>query len=113
MAILLFKISKTTILHIAEIVLTMNVPLNQQKNDITGKKMERMLLNFKLIKAEKLASKNSKAYWDIKRKANLNLDAKINKFSETDYKILSNYCKKLKIDFYRHLLFDAIDFLNH
>jgi len=57
---------------------------------------------FQTYKADKIASKFSKAYWDTskeKTKSQHQLFSKFDKFTSLDYKILANYCKKIKIDF--------------
>lgn len=53
-------------------------------------------------KAEKLASKFAKAYWDKKEEkenSQLKLYKKFDKFEFQDYLKVINYCKKIKIDF--------------
>jgi sialic acid synthase SpsE len=57
---------------------------------------------FQTYKADKIAMINSKAYWDTSKekiKTQHKLFSKFDKFDDNDYKFLSNYCKKLKIDF--------------
>lgn len=59
-------------------------------------------VKFQYYKAEKITSKKSPAYWDLeKEKTNsqYKLFKKYDKFNKNDYINLSNYCKKLKIDF--------------
>jgi len=72
---------------------------------------------FQTYKAEKLASKNSKAYWDLKKektKSQYELFSKFDKFTKKDYKKLSYYCKKVKIDFLSTPFdLEAVDFLNN
>ena len=57
---------------------------------------------FQTYKANKLASKTSPAYWDLKKeptKSQFKLFQKFDTFSTKDYKELANYCKKLRINF--------------
>jgi len=112
------KISKNKQFYIiAEIGVNHECSIKSAKKMISeAKKNGAHAAKFQTYKAGKLASKNSKAYWDIKKektKSQFELFSKFDKFSETDYKILSNYCKKLKIDFLSTPFdLDAIDFLN-
>ena len=57
-------------------------------------------VKFQAYKAEKIASKNSPAYWDIKKENTKNqydLFRKYDHFNEDDFKLLSKFCKKTKI----------------
>ena len=57
---------------------------------------------FQTYKADKIASKFSKAYWDTskeKTKSQHQLFSKFDKFTSLDYIILAKYCKKINIDF--------------
>ena len=59
-------------------------------------------IKFQSYKAEKLASKYSPAYWDQnkeKTKTQFELFKKYDSFNNDDYKKLSEYSKKRKIDF--------------
>ncbi len=59
-------------------------------------------VKFQTYKASKIASKYAKAYWDIKKEPTKNqfdLFKKYDSFNESDYKLLSKYCKKISIDF--------------
>jgi N-acetylneuraminate synthase len=59
-------------------------------------------VKFQAYKANKIASKNSPAYWDTKKESNKNqydLFKKYEKFNEKDFKLLHNFCQKIKIDF--------------
>jgi sialic acid synthase SpsE len=71
---------------------------------------------FQTYKAENLASKNSPAYWDTSLEKSLNqynLFKKFDNFNQEDYFLLSEYCKKLNIDFISTPFdYDAIDFLD-
>jgi len=71
---------------------------------------------FQTYKAEKLASKNSPAYWNIKKEKTLSqykLFKKFDKFDYSHYRELYFYCKKKKIEF-ASTPFDeeAVNFLN-
>ena len=57
---------------------------------------------FQIYKAEKLAAKNSPAYWDLNEeptKSQRALFSKYDKLSNEDYRIISEYCEKIKIEF--------------
>ena len=59
-------------------------------------------VKFQSYTAEKLASKNSPAYWDTtKEKNSKSIPAfkKYDQFSYKEYEELSNYCKQINIDF--------------
>lgn len=71
---------------------------------------------FQSYKAETLASKNSPAYWDIKKetiKSQFELFKKYDVFSKKEYKKLASYSKKIGIDFISTPFDDnAVDYLN-
>jgi sialic acid synthase SpsE len=57
---------------------------------------------FQSYKAEKLAARNSPAYWDLseeKTKTQYELFQKFDSFEVSDYQMLSDCCNKLNIDF--------------
>ena len=57
---------------------------------------------FQSYKAEKLAARNSPAYWDLseeKTKTQYELFQKFDSFEVNDYQMLSDCCNKLNIDF--------------
>ena len=59
-------------------------------------------IKLQCYKAEKIASKYAKAYWDKKENIEnnqLKLFKKFDKFNEKDYIKIIKYCKKIKIDF--------------
>ena len=59
-------------------------------------------VKFQFYKAHKIASKFSPAYWDTNKEKSKNqydLFKKYDSFEIKQYEILSNYCKKLKVDF--------------
>lgn len=59
-------------------------------------------IKLQCYKAEKLASRYAKAYWDKKEEKEnnqLKLYKRYDKFNEKDYTELYKYCKKIKIDF--------------
>jgi N-acetylneuraminate synthase len=71
---------------------------------------------FQSYKAELITSKNSPSYWDTSKekiKNQFNLFKKYDRFNETDYIKLYNYCKSLKIDFastpFDHEAVDMLD----
>ncbi len=73
-------------------------------------------IKFQTYKANKIASKNSPYYWDLKKektKSQFELFSKFDTFDEKHYKILYNYCKKKKIEFMSTPFdIDAVNFLN-
>tara|TARA_B100000963_G_C22611943_1_gene665305 strand:+ start:1081 stop:2124 length:1044 start_codon:yes stop_codon:yes gene_type:complete len=73
-------------------------------------------IKFQTYKASKIASKNSPYYWDIKKektRSQYELFSKFDKFNFKEYKILSNYCKKKKIEFLSTPFdLNAVNFLN-
>ena len=73
-------------------------------------------VKFQTYKANKIASKQSPYYWDLKEektKSQFELFEKYDKFNEKEYKILFNEAKKNKIDFLSTPFDnDSVDFLN-
>ena len=72
-------------------------------------------VKFQTYKAEKLASKNSPYYWDLKEKSKnqYHLFKKYDFFNEKEYINLAKYCDDYKIDFLSTPFDDeAIEFLN-
>ena len=73
-------------------------------------------VKFQTYKAEKLASKNSPAYWDTKKektKSQFQLFKKYDNFEKKDYIHLYNYSKNKGIDFLSTPFdLDSIDFLD-
>ncbi len=71
---------------------------------------------FQTYKADKLASKNSPAYWDINKEPTSSqhkLFQKYDSFNEDDYVNLFEHCKKYKIDFLSTPFDDdSLDFLD-
>lgn len=71
---------------------------------------------FQTYKAEKIASKNSPAYWDTSKEpteSQYKLFKKFDSFSEDEYVELANYCHTRGIDFVSTPFdLDAIDFLS-
>ncbi len=72
---------------------------------------------FQSYKADKIASKNSPAYWDISKeptKSQYDLFKKFDSFDEKNYIELYEYCKKVDIDFMSTPFdLEAVDFLNN
>jgi sialic acid synthase SpsE len=73
-------------------------------------------VKFQTYKAEKLASKNSPAYWDTTQEPTLSqyeLFKKYDSFNLSDYRVLHDFCKKIGIDFmstpFDHDSVDIID----
>jgi sialic acid synthase SpsE len=69
---------------------------------IDAKKGGAQAVKFQAYKAETIASKESPAYWDIKKEKTRNqysLFKKYDCFGKKEFIILHNFCKKKKIDF--------------
>ena len=88
---------------IAEIGVNHSCSLNVAKKMILqAKKGGAQAVKFQSYKAEKIAKRNSKAYWDTskeKTKSQFELFSKYDKFGLNEYKQLANFCKKAEIDF--------------
>lgn len=73
-------------------------------------------VKFQSYKAEKIACKDSPYYWDFKEipvKTQFKLFKKFDKFNFKEYKILKNFCDKLKIDFLSTPFdLEAVDYLD-
>ena len=73
-------------------------------------------VKFQSYKAEKIACKKSPYYWDLKEvpvKSQYELFKKFDKFGYKEFKLLKNYCDKLKIDFLSTPFdLDAVDYLD-
>lgn len=71
---------------------------------------------FQSYKAEKIASKNSPAYWDTSKEptdSQYKLFKKYDGFGEEQYKELAKYCNEIGIDFLSTPFdLEAVDFLN-
>ena len=92
-----------TIYFIAEIGVNHEADLKLAKKIILdAKKGGAQAIKLQSYKAEKIASKYARAYWDKKEEkedSQLKLYKRFDKFEETDYQKIINYCKKIKIDF--------------
>jgi len=88
---------------IAEVGVNHNCNLSLAKNYIKlCKNAGADAVKFQTYKADKIASKFSPAYWDLKEektKSQYDLFKKYDKFNYADYKFLFNECKKLKINY--------------
>lgn len=73
-------------------------------------------VKFQSYKADTIVSKNSPAYWDTEKeptKTQYELFTKFDGFEKEDYKKLSNYCKKVNIDFMSTPFdYDSADYLS-
>lgn len=73
-------------------------------------------VKFQSYKADKIASKNSPAYWDTNEeptKSQYELFKKFDSFGKEEYKELANYCKEIEIMFLSTPFdFDSIDYLD-
>ena len=64
-------------------------------------------IKFQTYKANKIASKNSPYYWDLKKektKSQFDLFSKFDSFDKKHYEILYNYCKKKRLNLCQHRL---------
>ena len=73
-------------------------------------------VKFQSYKANKIASKNSPAYWDLNNeptRSQYDLFKKYDNFSDSDYLTLYNYCKTIEIDFISTPFdLEAVEFLS-
>lgn len=102
---------------IAEIGVNHECSLKTAKKLILlAKKGGAQAVKFQTYKAEKIVKKNSKAYWDLKKektKTQYELFSKLDKFNLDDYKNLSKYSKKNRIDFLSTPFdLDSVNFLS-
>ncbi len=88
---------------IAEIGVNHECSINLAKKMIKqAKKGGAHGVKFQSYKADKIASKNSPSYWDVreeKTNSQFNLFKKYDKFNFSDFKLLKKFCNKIKIDF--------------
>ena len=102
---------------IAEIGVNYENSINRAKKIIKlAKEGGADAVKFQSYKAEKLACKASPYYWDLKEvpvKSQYDLFKKFDKFGFNEFKILKNYCDKIKIDFLSTPFdLDAVDYLD-
>jgi sialic acid synthase SpsE len=119
-----FKISKKKILNsyskpyvIAEIGVNHDCSiLKAQKLILQAKNSGADAVKFQTYKAELIASKEAKAYWNTKKEKisnQFNLFKKYDKFEKKEYVKLFNFCKKNKIEFLSTPFdLDSVDMLN-
>ena len=111
------KIKKRNIPYIiAEIGVNHEGSIKRAKKLIYyAKKSGAHAAKFQTYKANKIAVKKSKYYWDIRKeptRSQFELFSKYDSFNENDYKELAKYCQKLKIDFLSTPFdLDSVDFL--
>lgn len=88
---------------IAEIGVNHGCSISKAKKMILlAKKGGAHAAKFQSYKAKKIVKYKSQAYWDIKKekiKSQFELFSKLDKFQPNDYRILSIFCKRNKIDF--------------
>jgi len=119
-----FKLGSKTITNssqpyfIAEIGVNYENDINRAKKIINlAKKGGADAVKFQSYKAETIACKASPYYWDIKEvpiKSQFELFKKFDKFGFKEFKILKDYCDKIKIDFLSTPFdLDAVDYLDH
>ena len=91
----IYFIAEIGVNHEANLSLAKKIILDAKKGGADAVKLQS-------YKAEKIASKYAKAYWDKKEEKEdnqLKLYKKFDKFGNVDYQKIINYCKKIKIDF--------------
>ena len=91
----IYFIAEIGVNHEANIKLAKKIILDAKKGGADAVKLQS-------YKAEKIASRYAKAYWDKKEEkedSQLKLYKRFDKFENSDYQKLINYCKKIKIDF--------------
>lgn len=91
----IYFIAEIGVNHEADLKLAKKIILDAKKGGAQAIKLQS-------YKAEKIASKYARAYWDKKEEkedSQLKLYKRFDKFEETDYQKIINYCKKIKIDF--------------
>ena len=97
------KIKNKLTYVIAEIGVNHECSLRKAKRMIyLAKKGGASAAKFQTYKSETIASRNSPAYWDLKKERTESqylLFKKFDGFEQDDYIYLANYCKKIKIDF--------------
>ena len=112
-----YKIKKSDIPYIiAEIGVNHGGSIEKAKKLIYyAKKGGAHAAKFQTYKANKIAVKKSKFYWNIKKeptRSQFELFSKYDCFKENDYKELAKYCRKIKIDFLSTPFdLEAVDFL--
>ena len=95
-----------------------NIPLIEAAILMVNKAQESgaNAVKFQSYKAEKIASKHSPSYWDLKEESTTNqydLFKKYDKFGEEEYNYISLHCKKIGIDFMSTPFdLESIDYLN-
>ena len=90
-----YFIAEIGVNHEANIKLAKKIILDAKMSGADAVKLQ-------AYKAEKLASKYAKAYWDKKEESEtsqLKLYKKFDKLTNSDYDEIISYCKKIKIDF--------------
>tara|TARA_B100001057_G_scaffold500955_2_gene619213 strand:+ start:5992 stop:6999 length:1008 start_codon:yes stop_codon:yes gene_type:complete len=90
-----YFIAEIGVNHEAKISLAKKIILDAKKGGADAVKLQ-------CYKAEKIASKYAKSYWDKKaekEESQLKLYKKFDKFNNKHYQEIVNFCKKIKIDF--------------
>ena len=90
-----YFIAEIGVNHEAKISLAKKIILDAKKGGADAVKLQ-------CYKAEKIASKYAKSYWDKKaekEESQLKLYKKFDKFDNKHYQEIVNFCKKIKIDF--------------
>lgn len=91
----IYFIAEIGVNHEANLKLAKKIILDAKKGGADAVKLQS-------YKAEKIASKYARAYWDKKEEkedSQLKLYKRFDKFEDNDYQKIINYCKKIKIDF--------------
>lgn len=81
-----------------------------------AKKAKADAVKFQTYKAERIASKYSPSYWDLseeKTDSQYELFKKYDSFGEEEYRVISNHCKDIGIEFFSTPFdFESSDYLN-
>ena len=118
-----FKLGSKIITDNSQPYFIAEIGVNYENNINRAKKIIKLAkeggadaVKFQSYKAEKLACRASPYYWDLKEvpvKSQYDLFKKFDKFGFNEFKILKDYCDKIKIDFLSTPFdLDAVDYLD-
>jgi sialic acid synthase SpsE len=119
-----FKLGSKTVTNSSQPYFIAEIGVNYENDINRAKKIIKLAkeggadaVKFQSYKAETIACKTSPYYWDLKEvpiKSQFLLFKKFDKFGFKEFKILKNYCDKIKIDFLSTPFdLDAVDYLDH
>ena len=118
-----FKLGSKIITNFSQPYFIAEIGVNYENDINRAKKIIKLAkeggadaVKFQSYKAETIACKASPYYWDLKEvpiKSQFQLFKKFDKFGFKEFKILKNYCDKIKIDFLSTPFdLDAVDYLD-